>query len=57
MLRILQSVLSPLRLQVTPVLAKVEGSLVLSIRKQGRITQLRASLRLCPQSHSDSVGA
>jgi hypothetical protein len=56
-LRILQSILTPLRLQVTPVLAKVKASLVLSIRKQSRITQLRTGVCLGPQSDSDGVGA
>lgn len=54
---ILQPLFSPLRLQTTPVLAKVKASLVLSIREQGRIAQLRASFCLCPQSYSDGVGA
>jgi hypothetical protein len=56
-LRIPQSILTPLRLQVTPVLAKVKASLVLSVRKQSRIAQLRAGVCLCPQSDSDGVGA
>jgi hypothetical protein len=55
--RILQPILTPLRLQVTPVLAKVKASLVLPIRKQSRIAQLRAGVCLCPQSDGDGVGA
>lgn len=56
-LRILQPILRPLRLQTTPVLAKVKTSLVLPIREQGRVAQLRASVCLRPQSYSDGVGA
>lgn len=56
-LSILQSILSPLRLQVTPVLAKVKASLILSICEQSGIAQLCAGVCLCPQSYSDGVGA
>ena len=55
-LRILQPVLRPLRLQITPVLAEVETGLIFAVSKQSRIAQLRASIRLCPQRHSDGVG-
>lgn len=53
---ILQSFLSPLWLQITPILAKVKASLILSVREQSRITQLRSGICLCPQSDSDGVG-
>jgi hypothetical protein len=54
---VLQSVLTPLRLQVTPVLVEVKASLVLSIREQRRIAQLRAGICLCPQGDGDGIGA
>lgn len=56
-LRILQPVLSPLRLQVTPVLAEVKASLILSISEQSRIAQLCASVCLGPESYGDGVAA
>ena len=45
---ILQPLLSPLRLQITPVLAKIEAGLVLSVSEQRYIRQARSPVRLRP---------
>ena len=56
-LRILQPVLRPPWLQGTPILIEVESAVILIIREQSRIAQLRASIGLSPQCQRQSVAA